>query len=88
MIIIDHNMERTIMSTQASARYENIAGTETAYDEPANGPALYRASVKRRFQGALTGERFAEVLICRSASDGIGYVASDRFSGQLDERKR
>ena len=74
------------MSTKASATYENTAGTETAYDEPVGGSSLLRASVQRRFQGALMGESVAEVLICRAAADRIGYVASDRFEGQLGDR--
>ncbi len=73
------------MSISASATYENDSGTETAYDEPAGGPSLFRATVRRRFQGALSGESIAEVLICRSA-DRIGYVASDRFIGRLADR--
>jgi hypothetical protein len=75
------------MKTQAVATYENAAGTETAYHEPVDGPSLFRASVQRRFQGTLTGESVAEVLICRAAPDRIGYVASDRFAGQLGERR-
>jgi hypothetical protein len=75
------------MRTQASATYENIAETETAYDAPAESPSLSRGSVRRRFQGALTGESVAEVLICRSTPDRLGYVASDRFAGRLGERR-
>jgi hypothetical protein len=74
------------MSTQAIATYQNTAETETAYDEPADGSSLFRATVQRRFQGDLTGESVAEVLICRSAPDGIGYVATDRFTGRLGDR--
>jgi hypothetical protein len=74
------------MGTQAIATYENTAGTETAYDEPADGASLFRATVGRRFQGALTGESAAEVLNCRSATDRIGYVATDRFTGRLGDR--
>ncbi|MEO7912430.1 MAG: DUF3224 domain-containing protein [Roseiflexaceae bacterium] len=74
------------MSTQAIATYENTEGTETAYDEPTDGASLFRATVGRRFQGAFTGNSVAEVIICRSASDRMGYVATDRFVGHLDER--
>lgn len=74
------------MSAQATAIYENIEGTETAYDEPTIGAALLRASVRRRFQGDLSGESVAEVLICRATSERLGYVATDRFTGQLSGR--
>jgi|RhiMetdeSRZDD1v2_1073273.scaffolds.fasta_scaffold778216_2 hypothetical protein len=74
------------MSTQAISTYENNEGTETAYDKPIQGAALFRATVTRRFQGDLSGESVAEVLICRAASDRIGYVATDRFTGRLGGR--
>jgi hypothetical protein len=74
------------MRAQASATYDNIAETETAYDAPAESPSLSRGSVRRRYQGALTGESVAEVLICRSTPDRLGYVASDCFAGWLGER--
>jgi hypothetical protein len=74
------------MSIQATATYENIDGTETAYDEPTTGASLFRDSVRRRFQGDLIGESVAEVLICRSTSERLGYVATDRFTGQVSGR--
>ena len=74
------------MRTQAIATYENIAGDETAYDEPADRPALLHATVRRDFQGDLMGKSDAEVLICRSAPDRLGYVATDRFEGRLGDR--
>ncbi len=74
------------MRTQAIATYENTAGDETAYDERADSPTLLRATVRREFQGDLTGESVAEVLICRSAPDRLGYVATDRIEGRLGDR--
>ena len=74
------------MSTQATATYENIAGTETAYEEPIDSASLFRATVQRRFQGDMTGESTAEVLICRSTPERLGYVATDRFVGRLEDR--
>ena len=69
------------MSTKASATYENTAGTETAYDEPVGGSSLLRASVQRRFQGALTGESVAEVLVAGQHS-ALGYICmAGRASG-------
>jgi hypothetical protein len=74
------------MQTQAIATYENTAGDEHIYDEKPDGPALLRATVRREFHGELTGQSVAEVLICRSAPDRLGYVATDRFEGRLDDR--
>ena len=74
------------MRTQAIAAYENTAGDETAYDERAGSPALLRATVRRDFHGDLTGQSVAEVLVCRSAADRLGYVATDRFEGRLGDR--
>ncbi len=73
------------MSTRAISTFENISEKQAAYDEPADGPTLFRATIQRRFQGGLIGESTAELLICPSASDRIGYVATDRFVGRLDD---
>ena len=52
------------------------------YDESGEGPALSRATVRKRFSGELDAESVAEVLICGEA----GYVASERVTGRLAGR--
>ena len=43
------------MSTRATSTFENTAEDQSAYDAPADGPPLLRASIRRRFRGDLTG---------------------------------
>ena len=74
------------MSIQAISTFENISWAQSVYDEPAESPSIHRATVARRFQGALTGESIAELFMCQSADDQAGYVATDRFMGRLDSR--
>ena len=55
---------------------------QAAYDEPAEGPVLARATVRKRFSGALEAESVAELLMCGE----VGYVANERVTGTLDGR--
>ena len=67
----------------ASGAFEITAwDAEAPYDAPADGPALARITVRKRFSGALEGESVAELLVCAEA----GYVASERVRGRLDGR--
>ncbi len=60
-----------------------ITGWEqTVYDEPAIGPALGRATIKKAYSGALVGEGTVEMLTCGQE----GYIANERVVGTLDGR--
>jgi hypothetical protein len=60
-----------------------ITGWDQApYDEPAAGPPLTRATVRKRFAGALDGESVAELLTCGE----LAYMANERVTGTLDGR--
>ncbi len=78
------------MTKQATAVFEVTGWDQTAYDESGPGPLLSRATVRKSFQGDLTGESTAQLLMCQAdASDlaaGAGYVATERVSGQLADR--
>jgi hypothetical protein len=52
------------------------------YDAPPDGPALTRASARKRFSGALEGESVAELLTCGE----LAYAANERVTGTLDGR--
>lgn len=67
------------------ASFEVTGWDETAYDEPPDGPRLTRATVRKRFTGALDGTSLAEVLTAQGAG-GRGYVASERVEGTLEGR--
>ena len=73
------------MSSRASATFEITSWEETAYDEPADGPKLSRATVKKTFKGEVEGESTAELLMCQ-AEGGAGYLASERVVGRVGER--
>ena len=65
-----------------AATFAIIAWDQTAYDEQADGPALTRATVRKRFAGALEGESVAELLTCGE----LAYMANERVQGTLDGR--
>jgi Protein of unknown function (DUF3224) len=75
------------MSSRATATFENVSETQIPYDTPTEGPTLFRATLQRRFQGDLVGESVAELLMCPSAPDQVGYVGADRFVGRLGQRE-
>jgi hypothetical protein len=66
-----------------TATFEITGWDETTYDAPEEGPALVRASVRKRFSGPLQGTSRAEVLIAGQE----GYLASERVDGVLEGRR-
>jgi Protein of unknown function (DUF3224) len=66
-----------------TASFEITGWDETTYDAPADGPALKRVSVRKRFSGPLEGTSAAEVLIAGQE----GYLASERVDGVLEGRR-
>ena len=70
---------------QIIASFAITGWDETVYDEPAEGPKLARATVRKTFTGALTGTSVTELLTARG-DGGSGYVASERVTGTLDGR--
>ena len=74
------------MSNRATGRFEITAWEEAAYDEPAEGPKLARATVRKTFQGELAGESTAELLMCQDAEGGIAYTALERVVGRVGGR--
>ena len=73
-----------------TAAFDVTGWDETPYAEPADGPRLARATVRKTFQGDLEGESVAELLMCQEdpADDGAGagYVASEVVTGTLAGR--
>jgi hypothetical protein len=60
--------------------FEITGWDQAPYDEPAEGPPLTRATVRKRYAGALEGESVAELLTCGE----LAYIANERVSGELD----
>jgi uncharacterized protein DUF3224 len=66
-----------------TASFEITGWDETTYDEPAAGPKLARATVRKRFSGELEGTSVAELLTA-VGERGSGYLASERVDGALN----
>jgi hypothetical protein len=71
------------MPQTITASFEITGWDETVYEEPAEGPPLARATVRKRFSGPLEGTSVAEVLLAGRS----GYLASERVDGALDGRR-
>lgn len=78
------------MTMRATCTFDVVGWDETLYDEPADGPRLARAMVKKVFRGDLEGKSTAELLMCQADPDdfsaGAGYLASERVVGRLAGR--
>lgn len=75
----------TTSGRSITAAFQVTAWEETAYDKPSDGAKLTRATVHKRFSGALEGTSVAEVLTAQG-DGGRGYIASERVEGTLDGR--
>jgi hypothetical protein len=71
--------------TTVTVAFEITGWDEVTYDDPAEGPKLARATVRKRFRGALEGTSTAELLTAQGEG-GAGYVASERVEGTLEGR--
>jgi hypothetical protein len=74
------------MSTHAKATFEITAWDETTYAEPADGPKLARATVKKIFRGDIEGQSTAELLMSQAQDGSAGYVAIERVTASLGGR--
>ncbi len=72
--------------TEITAEFAVTGWDQSVYDEPGEGPALARATVRKSFRGGLEGVSVAELLMAGDA-DGRGYVASERFTGTINGRR-
>lgn len=79
--------EKSSMTTRATADFKIDSWEQSLYDEPAEGPQLGRATVKKSFHGDLEGTSTAELLMCGSPGGDAGYIASEKFTGTLAGRK-
>jgi hypothetical protein len=74
------------MPIEATCTYENVETAEAAIESADGSPPVSRGTVRRCFQGEISGESVADVLIARGAADRLGYVATDRFTGRIGDR--
>lgn len=79
------------MKKRAESTFQVTGWDPSPGDEAAAGPALGEVVVTKRYEGDLTGEGRARLLTCQADPDdrsaGAGYVASERVSGTLGDRK-
>jgi hypothetical protein len=59
----------------------------TAYDEPAEGPALTRIHVEESFSGDITGDGIVEFLQAAQADGSASFVGIERITGELGGRR-
>jgi len=67
----------------ATAHYENVHVDESPMYGAAHEPSVSRATRRRRFDGDISGEGTADVLIARGTADQLGYVATERIVGSV-----
>ena len=58
----------------------------TAYDEPADGPALARIHVVEDFSGEIEAEGVAEFLQTTLGEDAASFVGVERVTGKIGRR--
>jgi hypothetical protein len=79
-------MEKTVV-----ASFEVASWVPRPGEDEGGGPVLTRAIVTKTFEGDLSGESRAELLMCQADPEdltaGAGYVASEQFHGSLDGRR-
>jgi hypothetical protein len=64
------------------AAFEITGWEQSPYDEPADGPPLTRATVRKAYTGMLEGDSVAELLTCGE----LAYQANERVTGSLEGR--
>ncbi|MBE7471168.1 MAG: DUF3224 domain-containing protein [Anaerolineales bacterium] len=72
--------------TPTRSTFEITGWDQTPLDEPAAGPKLARATVKKIFRGDLEGESSAELLLCQADDGSAGYIGLERVVGRLAGR--
>lgn len=68
---------------QARSTYENVHADESPMSGAANEATVSRGTRRRRFDGEISGEGTADILIARGSDDRLGYVATERFVGSV-----
>lgn len=67
---------------KVEADFEITGWEQSPYDEPAEGPPLTRANVRKVYRGPLAGESVAELLTCGE----LAYTANERVTATMDGR--
>jgi len=80
-----------MITTHARSEFGITHWEEEPHDKQDEGPELTRATVHKTYVGDVDGESVAELLTCKVDPDdytkGAGDLASERITGQVEERQ-
>jgi hypothetical protein len=79
-------MATTGERTHATGRIDVKVYQPSAYDQPADGPALFRIHVEEEFTGEIAGSGVAEFLQTASSESEASFVGIERVTGMLGGR--
>ena len=79
-------MDERAGRTRANAVITVHKYAPTAYDEPAEGPALTRIHVEESFSGDITGDGVVEFLQAARADGSASFAGIERVTGTVAER--
>ena len=79
-------MPEPVTRTRANALITVHKYEPTAYDEPAEGPALTRIHVEESFSGDIAGAGVVEFLQAARADGAASFVGIERVSGSVGGR--
>jgi hypothetical protein len=79
--------EPNVERTRANAAITVHKYEPSAYDEPADGPALTRIHVQESFSGDIVGEGVVEFLQAGRADGSASFVGIERVRGRLAGRE-
>jgi hypothetical protein len=72
--------------THATGRIDVQVYEPSAYDQPADGPALFRIHVEQQFSGDIAGSGLAEFLQTARSESEASFVGIERVTGTLGGR--
>ena len=79
-------MASTGERTHATGRIDVKVYQPSTYDQPADGPALFRIHVEEEFTGEIAGSGVAEFLQTASSESEASFVGIERVTGRLGGR--
>jgi Protein of unknown function (DUF3224) len=80
-------MSDSAQRTRATAVITVHKYEPSAYDEPAEGPALTRIHVEESFSGGIIGDGVVEFLQAAEADGLASFVGIERVTGQIGGRR-
>ena len=75
------------MNKQVIIPFQVTAWETQNTDETTENPTLSRITVKKNFDGEVSGESVGELLMCASTGGAAGYTVMDRFTVEIEGRK-